>query len=261
MLPAVIRQCYRDSRLLSGVYALSIGLHRKMGAFDKIDRFITLNRFTAQKLVESGITQPSKIGYLPNFISSETFFDEMPEHKCDAVFMGRLSAEKGVETLIESLEYLPDLRLHILGSGPLESTLRNRSVRFNNRVIFEGFLEGEQKRSMLRNALFMVIPSVCYEQFGMSAVESMAAGTAVIASNLGGLPEIVRDSENGLLFEAGNSRDLAEKMKKLAENPDLAVKMGRTGRKMAEQRYSSDVHAANLLSVYQNVISEKRIVQ
>jgi len=258
MLHAVRLRCYRDSYPLSALYAFSIGLHRRLGTFQMIDRFIALSEFVAGKLVESGLTTRDTISVLGNFLPDPlpppgSFTARDPY----VVYLGRLSAEKGVAVLIEAMADLPQLQLKVGGVGPEAETLRalvQRSglanVEFLDRVV------GEAKWELLRGALAVVVPSVWYEHFPFVVLESMAAGTPVVASDLGSLPDIVAADRTGLLFRPGDSRQLADRLKLLAEDHGRAMRMGRNAREDMTRRWTSTPHYARLLEIYHDVVGQ-----
>ena len=119
---------------------------------------------------------------------------------------------------------------------------------------FAGFLDTQKMAAFYRNARFLVLPSKWFEVCPMVIIEAMSNGLPVIASRIGGIPEIVEDGVTGVLFEPGNSEDLAEKMKLLWENPELCRQMGTAGRKKAIREYGEDVYYRRLMDVYQRAI-------
>ena len=121
-------------------------------------------------------------------------------------------------------------------------------------VTFAGWLNRAQLVGFYRNARFSVAPSVCFETFGLVGAEAMSYGLPVIASKIGGLPEIVEDGVTGLLFEPGNAEELADKMKLLWDNPDLCRQMGQAGREKAMREYNEDVYYERLMAAYQRAI-------
>ena len=254
-LHAVRWKCYRQSYLLSGLYALTIGLHRRAGTLNLIDRFIALTEFTAQKLVESGLTTQDKISvlgnFLPNPLPSPGSFETREPY---VVYLGRLSPEKGVEVLLDAVTGLPDLRVRIAGDGPqfgvLRAIARQRGLQ---QVEFLGRVVGEEKWELLRHATAVAVPSVWYEIFPFAVLESLAAGTPVVASNLGSLPYVVEDGKSGLLFRAGDSQDLREKLAWLVQHPAEALQMGRYGRQVVEKKYSAEAHYDKLMEIYAEV--------
>lgn len=257
MCHAILRRCYRNSILLSALYALTISLNRWLGTFNKISGFIVLNSFTTEKLIESGITKKEKIKIIPNFLS-EKLPEKGPQLRLpEGIFLGRLSQEKGVHLLIESIKLVPGLTLRILGVGPMEVELKQLANELKDQVKFEGFIEGDTKFSILKNALVLVLPSVWYEQFPMAALEGMALGVPLIVPNIGGWSSIVEDGENGFLFEPGNVNDLASKMKLLFNNPGLAVQMGLKGRRLVEERFSAENYYSEVIKLYSSLIKDQ----
>lgn len=256
-LHAVQRRCYRESYTLSSLYAFTIGLHRRWGTFQTIDRFIALTQFTAHKLVESGLTTREKVSVLGNFLPNPLPNPgSTKEREPYVVFLGRLTPEKGVETLIAAMAGLPHLGLKILGDGPQASALRTLAHQLGlDQVEFLGHVTGEAKWDLLRRATATVVPSVWYEHFPIVILESLAAGTPVVASDLGSLSHIIDDNETGLLFRLADSEDLSEKLRWLAAHTQEAREMGRQGRRVVESRFSVDRHYGRLVSIYGEVRS------
>jgi glycosyltransferase involved in cell wall biosynthesis len=254
-LPAVRRRCYRESYSLSALYAFTIGLYRRRGTFQLIDRFIALTEFTAQKLVESGLAEQDKIvvlgNFLPNPLPVPGSFEERESY---VVYLGRLSPEKGVDVLLDAMVDLPGLELRIVGDGPqmerLQAIKREKSL---SQAKFLGRVVGEEKWCLLRRARGTVVPSACYETFNLSALESLAVGTPVLVSNLGSLSYIVEDGKDGLLFCPGDSQDLRRKLAWLVEHPEAASTMGQHGRQVVEKQYSAEAHYERLMAVYHEV--------
>jgi len=253
-------KCYRDSYTLSGLYALTIGGHRRWGTFNRIDRFIALSHFAARKMAESRVADMSKISVLENFLPSP--FPEYGDPDFAnpyIVYMGRLSPEKGISTLLEALGGMPDVRLKVLGSGPLHQTICNyiRDHRLQN-VEMLGFVDGEEKYRILRRALCCVVPSECYENLPYAVLESAAVGTPVVASRIGGLAGVISEGETGLLFAHGNSAELRAKVELLAADPELVRSMGRKARRQAETRNTENAHYTRLMNIYDDVMKRLR---
>ena len=255
-------KCYRNSYTLSTLYAATIGSHRSWGTFKRIDRFIALSHFAATKMVESGVADESKISVLENFLPTP-----LPDYGDSdltnpyIVYMGRLSHEKGIFTLLEALRALTSLRLKVLGTGPLREAMETyiRAHRLPN-VEMLGFINGEEKYQILRGALCCVVPSECYENLPYVALESAAVGTPVVASRIGGLPAIISDEETGLLFTHGNSSELREKIESLVDNPELVRRIGQRARQQAETRYTPGSHYEKLMNIYDDVVRPLRMV-
>jgi len=250
---AVQHRCYRDSYLLSALYAASVGLNRMAGMMEKIDAFICLTEFSRQKLLEVGIPA-AKIFVRPHFIDTSQVEPAWQDGKY-AVYLGRLSPEKGVWALVKAFEQMPEISLKIAGTGPLEGALKAYVAEKGLRnVEFVGFQQSAEKWPLLQDSLFTVAPSEFYETFGMVVIESYAAGKAVIGSNLGSLAYVIEDGESGLLFRPGDVDDLVEKVRFLAARPGVRQRMGRYARTLAETKYGQEQNYADWLRILEAVI-------
>jgi glycosyltransferase involved in cell wall biosynthesis len=254
-LHAVRWRCYRDSYSLSALYALSIGLHRRWGTFQMIDRFIVLSEFAAQKLVEGHLATPEQIVVLSNYLSAPLPHLSTAEHREPyVVYIGRLSPEKGARLAIEAMVGVANIELKVLGTGPQAVELQELArQRGQNNVSFLGYIAGEEKWHLLRHAHATIVPSVCYENCPLAILDSFAVGTPTVASRLGSIPYIVRDGDAGILFRAGDSVDLQAKLVELVADPERAIKMGQRGRQLVEQQFSEAVHYRRLMDIYQAV--------
>jgi glycosyltransferase involved in cell wall biosynthesis len=251
-LHAVANRCYKDSYVLSGLYALTLGLNRLGGMVEKISGFICLTEFFRIKMREAGVAE-SKLFVRPNFVAAPAL-DGAPVGNGYALFLGRLSAEKGCWTLIRAFEQSPGVALKILGTGPMEQELRDyvREKKIAN-IEFLGFKSGAEKWSILRNALCLVVPSEWYENFPVTVLEAFMAAKPVVASRMGGLPYIVEEGKSGLLFEAGKAEELAQKVQYLRDHPGEAASMGSYGRSLSETKYGPDEGYSNLMSIFAQV--------
>lgn len=250
--------CYRNSLFLSGLYALTFWFHGKRGTFRRfIDIFIALSNFVKVKLVEGGFPA-DKIEVEGNFAPADKSGQSYDKDEY-AVFLGRISAEKGLMTLLNAYRTLGDLSLKIAGEGPLLERVKDY-VRLNrmSNVEIVGFVSGAEKSALLGKAIVSIIPSECYENFPMAALESFAAGTPVMASRIGGLPELVEEGKNGLLFEPGNAEDLSAKIRYFYSNRGMAFNMSRYTRESFEKRYSAERHYDRLTQIYNKAIKMNR---
>jgi len=220
-----------------------------------IDRFIVLTEFTAQKLVESGLTTADKITVLGNFLPDPLPAPGSFEYREPyIVYLGRLSPEKGVHVLLDALADVPEVALKIVGDGPQKEALQQTVQKRGLRADFLGYLTGEKKLEILRRATAVIVPSVWYEVFPVTVLESMATGTLVVASDIGGLPFVVEDGKSGVLFRAGDRQDLQRKLAWLFAHPQKALAMGYYARRVVEQRYTALVHYNALMEIYNSVI-------
>jgi len=254
-LHAVRYRCLRGSYALSALYAATLGLHRAAGVWRKIPAYIAMTDFSRQKFVEAGLPE-ERIFLKPHFIDAGSV---EPSYQGGdyVVFLGRLSPEKGIWTLIHGFERLRDMRLKIVGTGPLEQPIRAyvREKQIRN-IELTGF-QAAEKWSLLKGSLLSVFPSVWYETFGKTILEAYAAGKCVLGSNLGSVPYVIEDGKSGLLFEPGNVGDFVEKVRFLASRPGELERMGRYGRQLAETKYSPGENYGTLRRIFETVLAER----
>jgi len=252
-LNAVRKRCYKDSYIFSGLYALALGSNRLAGMVEKISGFICLTEFFKIKMKEAGVAD-SKLFVRPNFVYAPPLMAPTEDAGTYALYLGRLSPEKGCLTLVRAFEQLPQVALKIIGTGPQEKDLRDyvRDKGLNN-VQFLGFKSGDEKWQLLRNALCLVLPSEWYENFPVTVLEGFMAAKPVVAARMGGLPYIVDDGQSGLLFNAGDASELAKKIQHLADHPADAVRMGACGRRLSETKYGPEQGYMNLMNIFSQV--------
>lgn len=257
-LPGMIHKCYQDSFINSIAMALPLMMTNwRKTLLSSVDLFLSPSRFVKEKFVEIGFPE-EKIAVLPNFLDFEPLeTTRKPEHY--AIFIGRLSEEKGIFTLLKALKKFPELKLKILGEGPLGKELKafTASSKMGN-IEFTGFIDGEKKLDILSRARFLVFPSECYESFGYSIIESHACGVPVIAAAIGGAKELIDEGKNGFLFEPGNVQDLEKKIDALlAMDEDMLTEMKTKSLEGVKARYTKETGYRNLVELFENVITIK----
>jgi glycosyltransferase involved in cell wall biosynthesis len=251
-LNAVRKRCYKDSYVFSGLYALTLGSNRLAGMVDKVAGFICLTEFFKIKMREAGVPD-SKLFVRPNFVYAPPLPEAGDAGKY-AMFMGRLSPEKGCWTLIHAFERVPQILLKIVGTGPLEQELKDYvSKKGIGNIEFLGFKSGDEKWQLLRNSLCLVVPSEWYENFPVTVLEAFMAAKPVVAARMGGLPYIVEDGQSGLLFESGKPEELAQKIQRLVDDPAAAVRMGVRARSLSETKYGPEQGYSNLMNIFSQV--------
>ena len=246
--PAVVHGCYRESALQSAVLAGLVAAQRGMGTYSKkVARFIALNEFCKAKFVEGGLPA-DKLVVKPNFVDLSV--PDVAVSRVGGVFVGRLSHEKGVATLVQAKLAAADMPVKVIGSGPMESKVR---AAFGSDAL--GFLRLPDIVQQMRSAAFLVLPSICYENFPRTIVEAFACGLPVIASRMGSMAELVKDQETGLLFNPGDAQDLIRKVQWAQAHPEEMSQMGRNARYQYEQEFNADVNFDRLMAIYQEAMA------
>jgi glycosyltransferase involved in cell wall biosynthesis len=273
--PGIRYRCYRGSRAGSGVAALMLLVHRILGTWtNKVNAYIALTEFQKRKLVEGGFPA-EKISVKPNFIAEDPACQgtasgvrvSAVRNKPYALFVGRLSPEKGCDVLVRGWglfrERMADsgaggdseVELLIVGDGPERSELEILAAsRGGEGIRFQGRKEREEVLELMRNARFVVLPSVWYEGFPMTIVESFSCGTPVVATDDGGMQEIIGEQWNGLKFAMGDAASLAGKLEWAFKNADKMEKMGVKARQDFESKYSADANYGALMQIYGEVL-------
>lgn len=251
---AVTRACYHNSSAQSSVVVSMLGLHRLAGSYqDRVDRYIVMNNFCREKFIAGGLPN-DRILIKPNFVCATR--TPLWDTRSGGIFIGRLSEEKGIQTLIEAKEYLHSYvaagAIKVIGTGPLNGQV---SAAFAGDYL--GRKEPNEIVDRLHSALFLVAPSTCYETFGLAAVEAFSCGVAVIASRHGGLAELVSDGVNGLLFDPGDARDLANKIAWAMQNPAAMLRMGRAAFAEYQNKYTPERNYHLLINIYQDALVNK----
>jgi glycosyltransferase involved in cell wall biosynthesis len=218
-----------------------------------VDLFLAPSQFVKEKFSEVGFPA-EKIVVLPNFLDFEPA-ESLLEPESYAIFIGRLSEEKGLLTLLKVFKELPNLPLKIMGEGPLENGLKEfvRNNQMKN-VAFTGFVDGNVKKKILSRAQILIFPSECFESFGYSIIESHACGVPVIASAIGGAKELIVEGENGFLFEPGNPDDLREKIFTiLAMDKKDLMEMKKNSLNRVKELYTKEIGYKNLLELFKRL--------
>lgn len=246
--PGVQHGCYRENKVASAAVATMLGVHRAMNTWTKmVDLYICLTEFAKQKFIQAGIPA-EKIVVKPNFVSPEPTVGSGKGGY--ALFVGRLSVEKGLDTLLAAWEQLGEqIPLKIVGDGPLADDVLKATKRFPQ-IEWLGRRPMSEVHDLMGEAKFLVFPSKWYETFGRVAIEAFAKGTPVIAANIGAIAEIVAPGKTGLHFEPGVPEDLANKVKWVLENPEQMAQMRKEARLEFEAKYTLKKNYQQLIEIY-----------
>ena len=250
--------CYAGGRAASVVLAAEAYFHRWLGSYSRcVNLFLTPSLFARQKLIEGG-WPAERIEVLPHFqaVSAEI---APPKRSSPILYFGRLSKEKGVADLIAAMRQLPDVELVVAGDGPQRRELEKLACDADLRnVRFLGQVSHPALATWIANSQFTVFPSHAYETFGKSILESFAFARGVIATDLGSRRELVRDGENGLLYQGGSINQLAGAIRSLHDRTDLSRRMGLAGRNLVIRNHAPNRHLESLEQIYDRLASPER---
>lgn len=251
--------CYRGSSAQTASIALMIKTHRILNTWNKrVNGFIALTEFSRNKFIEGGVP-PEKIVVRPNFMSTDPGVQAQPREY--ALFVGRMSAEKGIKTLLEAWRQIPDLPLKVVGGGEEEQWAKDFIAQHNlTNVELVGFQKSEQVIEYQRRAKLLIMPSMWYETFGRVILEGYAVGTPALVSNLGAMAELVDEHKTGLRFTPGDADDLARKVRYAVEHPEQLQDWGHNARRKLEEQYSAESAYTRLMSIYQQVIDHAPVL-
>lgn len=251
--PGVYYGCYKESMAFSAGVAAMLTLHRSLGTWDKmVTSYIAMTEFARNKFIEGGLPA-GKITVKPHFLDSDPGAGKGEGDY--AIFVGRLSSEKGVETLLNAWRELGNtLKLKIVGDGPLAPRIK-QVAQGNSNIEWLGSKSTREVYALMRNATCLIFPSEWYETFGLVVIEALAHGTPVIASRIGGVSEIVEHAKTGLLFMPGDQHDLIRQIHWLRNNPQQVSKMRQEARLRFLAKYSAECGYERLIATYEDAIS------
>ena len=246
-LPGVLHGCYRESRVATGAVATMLTVHRTMQTWMKmVDVYIALTEFARQKFIQAGFPE-EKIVVKPNFVNPDPGVGEGKGGY--ALYVGRLSVEKGLDTLLEAWEHLVGLPLKIVGDGPLADQVVEATKKLGS-VEWLGRKSIKEVHALMGEATVVIFPSKWYETFGRVAVEAFAKGTPVIAANIGAIAELIEHRRTGLHFRPGDAQDLATQVEfALAHSNELA-QMRSEVRREFEAKYTAKQNYRQLMDIY-----------
>lgn len=254
--PAIQHACYRDNRQASAVVAVYQAMHRLRGTWHTdVDRFIALTPFSRDKLIQGGLPA-DRISVKANFVYPDPGFGKGGGGY--VMFVGRLTEEKGIATLLSAWEAdltLPTLR--IVGDGPLCERVRAASQRLPH-VVWCGRQTLNQIYEGLDSAEALIVPSLWYEVCPKTILEAFAKGTPVIASRLGGMQEMVADGHTGRLFHPGNAQDLIAAVHDVISISARTPQLRQNARAEYLKNYTADTNYESLLEIYQQTLGQTR---
>jgi glycosyltransferase involved in cell wall biosynthesis len=252
----LVNRCAEGSLAKSAVLYTEAVVQQFLGSYEKLDAIIAPSQFMCTSVTKRRFAQ-QKLTVIPNGVDTRRI-SSSDEDANYVLFMGRLSSEKGIETLLGAHAGIADrVQLAVAGTGPLAAALPARYPKAR----FLGHLNGPSLERTIRRASLIVVPSECYENCPMSVLEAMAYGKPVVGSNIGGIPELIAHGETGFLFPSGDQVTLQSQLIQLMKNPELRQRLGIAGRKRVEEQFSLERHNAALMRLYLKVIEGSKVTR
>lgn len=248
--------CVKDSRLKSLLSSYEAYIYKKNNVYDEIDVIISPSDFVANIIKRDNIN--TRVETLHNFVDIENFNSLNNLDDNYAFYFGRLSIEKGILNLLEAFAKQERGKLYIAGDGPEKEKIVNYIMNNNldNRVKMLGLLKQEDIKKYISSASFVVVPSVWYENCPYSILETLAIGKPIIGSNIGGIPELIVENKNGCLYKYNDVKYLSKLINNMFENETARIEFGKYSRKLAEDKYSSDIYYNKLMEIYKGLVGK-----
>jgi glycosyltransferase involved in cell wall biosynthesis len=255
--PGVIHGCYRGSRAASGVIATMLTVHRALRTWTEVvDVYVALTEFARNKFIEGGLPA-GKIVVKPNFVAPDP--GQGQGGGGYALFVGRLAPEKGTETMLAAWDRLGTrIPLKIVGDGPMRDRVVEAAARQSN-VEWLGHRPVEDVHALMGKADMLVFPSQWYETFGRVAAEAFAAGTPVIAANIGAVAELVEHGRTGLKFRPGDPEDLVTQVEWALSHSAELRSMREEVRAEFEAKYTAERNYRALMEIYEAALERKKV--
>lgn len=248
-------KCVKSSLAASFIRVLSMKIHKFLKIYKDVDAFITPSFFMKEKMIQYGYDS-NKITCIPTFTSTTKEDINNIEVGNYGLYFGRISEEKGVETIVKAYEKLPKNRAVIMGDDTTAEAKRLKEYISNRNITninFIGFKTGKELENIIKNARFVMIPSIWYDNLPNTALEAFRFGKPILASNIGSIPEIVTDGYNGFLFTPSDYNRLIEFIEKLGDD-NLVRTLGSNGRMFLEEHFGKEEHYRKLISLFEGLI-------
>jgi glycosyltransferase involved in cell wall biosynthesis len=249
--PALEHRCYQSSKLASAAVVNMLAIHRSLNTWSRVvTRFIALTEFARDKFIQGGLPKDRMV-VKPNFVNSDPGMGNGAGGY--ALFVGRLSQEKGLDVLLDAWKKAPaGARLKIAGDGPMAAAVRDAASTVPG-IEWLGSRSKDEVSRLMADAAFLVFPSIWYESLPLVLIEALAVGLPVLASRIGSMCEIIADGKTGRLFTSGSSNHLASEIEWAFSHPELLERLRLEARLEFERKYTAEINYALLRRIYQSV--------
>lgn len=239
------KKCIKNSLLGSTLGYLEAKVWTRSKLENYTNTFISPSGFLRTKMVEAGFKE-DQIAHVYNFADDEKFNNVVKlKRENQVVYVGRISHEKGVETICKAFQNKKGIQLKIIGDGPLREALEEKYA--GPSIKFLGYLDWEAIKEELSKAKFLIIPSEWYENNPLTIIESLALGTPVLGAKIGGIPELIEKHVNGITFTPGDQNDLSRNIDKMLEFDDWQYQLIQT---QAKSKFSQEHYYKQLMKIY-----------
>ncbi|MEM1028423.1 MAG: glycosyltransferase [Planctomycetota bacterium] len=245
--PAIKHSCYRDNRAATAAVTAMLTVHGIIGTYrNQIDAYIACSEFTRDKMTEGGYPG-DHIHYKPNFLAADPGIGTGDGGY--AMYLGRLSPDKGIEVLVKAWDHLDDIPLQVVGKGPMQEPI-TRLAEQNEHVTHHDWVEFEQLGEILSRAACLILPTLNYEGFPRVIVEAFAHGVPVVTTNLGAMGRVIVDGKNGRHIEYGDAEGLARIVRELMEDAEQRQRLRQGARRAYEDYYTAEINYQTMMTIY-----------
>lgn len=252
-ISCIKKRCVKNSLFASAIRVFSMKVHKLINIYKDVDIFITPSEFLKKKLLENSF-EPNKIQCVPTFTIRKS--QERKERiGTYGLYFGRVTEEKGVDTVVKAYELMTNKNLKIVGDDTTEEAKRLKEYikeKNINNVEFLGFKDGTELDEIILGSKFTIIPSIWYDNLPNTALESFQFSKPVIASNIGSLTELIEEGINGFLFDPGDVRQLISKIK-LLDDSKLVINMGENAYIKFKRLYTPEKHYDALMRIFEKL--------
>ncbi len=249
----LLHRCYQDSFAASAFAAANTGIHRQLGTWTKnVDLFLCLTEFAKAYFTEAGMPK-DKLCVRHNCVADPGERTRPASASHQFAYIGRLAGEKGVRGLLEAwrLARMEAFELLVVGEGPEREALEAMRVPG---VRFTGSMEHGAVLETLRSVRCLIFPSLWFECEPMIVVEALGTGTPVLASDVGGIPELLACGSAGWLTKAGDADAWVTALQHLRNDPGIDEK-SHAARHMYLKRHTPVQGLQSLIGSYQSLMS------
>lgn len=251
-----LKKCVRNNIYRSLYFSIKTFVERLLSVHKKIDLFLTVSQPAKDYVVKMGIDE-NKIIVLNNFLENKVIEKANNENFSDKgyfLYAGGSRKIKGINTLVKAVSILPrDIEFHLVGAVAGKNLDIVKEIIEKNgltNIKISGHLTKEQMQEEYKNCTAVIMPSECFETFGMITIEAAAFKKPAIVSNIGGLPSVVDNNKTGLVYEVENVKELSECILKYWNNRDLVKEHGQNAYQKLSEKYNEDRYFEKLIKIY-----------